>query len=67
MPWRTWDPKGMYYKPDIENTGLNLLQLQGRVDINLQALSYLEPRYAQLIRDIPPYNSLNSEMIYFCT
>ena len=27
VPWRTWDPKGTYYKPDIENTGLNLLQL----------------------------------------
>ena len=28
---------------------------------------YLEPRYARLVADIPPYNSINGEMIQFCT
>ena len=30
-------------------------------------IAYIEPLYEQLIKDIPPYNMINSEMIQFCT
>ena len=30
-------------------------------------IAYLEPKYAQLVREIPPYNYINSEMIQFCS
>ena len=33
----------------------------------MQMIAYIEPRYATLIYDIPPYNAINSEMIQFCT
>lgn len=66
-PWRVWDRAGYYFKPPVENLGLNLRQLKDRIEIHMQMIAYVEPRYAQLIRDIPPYNAINSEMIQFCT
>lgn len=65
--WRLWEGFNSY-KPQIENAELSLQQLQERVEIHLQMIAYVEPRHLQLVmRDIPPYNLLNSEMIQFCT
>ncbi len=66
--WRVWDKYGgRYYKPYIENRGLNFMQLSERIEIHLYMLAYIEPRYEQLVSDIPPYNAINSEMIQFAT
>ena len=62
-PWRVWDKFGFYYKPSVENRGLNYRQLRERIEIHLQMIAYIEPRYGALVRDIPPYNAINSEMI----
>ena len=62
-PWRHWDKNGFYYKPPIENRGLDFYQLSQRVEIHLHMIGFLEPKYAKLVADIPPYNAMNSEMI----
>jgi len=33
----------------------------------MQMIAYVEPLYYRLVQDIPPYNTINSEMIQFCT
>lgn len=66
-PWRHWDKNGFYYKPEIENRGLDYYQLKQRVEVHMLMIGYIEPRYARLVADIPPYNAMNSEMIQFCT
>ena len=65
--WRIWDGYGGNYKPSFENRGLNFQQILQRIDINLLMIAYIEPRFGQLVRDVPPYNMINSEMIQFCT
>ena len=66
-PWRVWDKHGFYFKPPVENLTLNYRQLSERIEIHMQMIAYIEPRYARLVADIPPYNAINSEMIQFCT
>ena len=62
-PWRNWDRSGFYYKPSLENRDLDLQQVTERIDANLMMIAYIEPLHTQLIKDIPPYNVINSEMI----
>ena len=66
-PWRVWDKYGYNYKPGVENYGMTAKQAEERIDAHLLMITYLEPKYRKLITDIPPYNSINSEMIGFCT
>ena len=44
-PWRVWDKHGFYFKPDLVNRGLNYKQLSDQVEINMQMIAYIEPRY----------------------
>lgn len=30
-------------------------------------IAFIEPRYGGLVAEIPPYNTINAEMIQFCT
>lgn len=55
------------YKPDVENRGLTYAQLQEKVEAHLSMLAYIEPRYHKLVSEIPPYNTINAEMIQFAT
>ena len=41
--------------------------MEERLEAHLGMLGYLEPRYGQLVREIPFYNAINAEMIHFCT
>ena len=66
-PWRVWDKYGYNYKPAVDNYGMSAKQAEERIDAHLLMISYLEPKYRALVNDIPPYNSVNSEMIGFCT
>ena len=61
--WRTWENPNYYFKPAIINREQNLNELRKQVDIHLQMISYLEPRYDQLIWDIAPFNQVTIEMI----
>lgn len=64
--WRNWHG-GRGYKPALEDREMTLQQVTERVEVNLAMIQYLEPRHQQLMRDIPPYNKMNSEMIQFCS
>ena len=45
-PWRHWDKNGFYYKPSIENRGLNINQLKERIEVHLLIIAFIEPKYA---------------------
>lgn len=62
-----WDKGGYYYKPEVTPATLTLKQLTYLVDFNLAMISIVEPKFNQLVTDIPPYNMENAEMIQFCT
>ena len=66
-PWRTWDKRGYYYKPEVTPMLLNAGQLTSLIDFNLNMIALIEPKFNQLVTDIPPYNLGNAEMIQFCT
>ena len=66
--WRLWDHYGGHmYKPIIDPGRMSLQQIQERIDIHLQMIAFIEPRYGGLVAEIPPYNTINAEMIQFCT
>ena len=44
-PWRNWDRYFRYFKPQLEDRELTLMQLTERCELNLQMIAYLEPRY----------------------
>ena len=66
-PWRNWDRRFVYYKPSLGDEPLDAAQLSHLIDLELQMIAVIEPKYEQLTRDIPPYNHINGEMIQFCT
>ena len=72
QPWRVWDKCHVFgyghdFKPSLENLELSYAEMTVQIDENLYALAFLEKRYSQLRTDITAYNSINSEMIKFCT
>ena len=66
-PWRTWDKNGYYYKPNFDQNHLSLPQILWLIDQNKRVIDFIEPRYRQLLSEIPPFNHCNAEMITFCT
>ena len=44
-PWRNWDKKGFYYKPEITPATLSLNQLIYLVDLNLVMVQIIEDKF----------------------
>lgn len=67
-PWRTWDKNGYYYKPNmVAGQNLSFNQIMALIEQNKRIIDFIEPRYRQLLSEIPPFNHCNAEMITFCT
>lgn len=65
--WRNWEIFGQVEKPALDNRGLTLQEVTERIELQQKMIAFIEPRLERLVKDIPPYNCINSEMIEFYT